>query len=185
MHRLREALTSTTSSVSSVLRAPAEVEGQRGGTSSAAFSNLRRRATQSIMERLGRADTSDDTEFEARRGRVLEYEAMLREARAAAGTWLDASRAKSHTGGALLAKFLTEAYSGAVTAAVAHVAPAAAQLSALDGAGRGEFGNAFIRDVLLPLDALIAEAKDLQGEWQCEVSLLCAPPPVARRALTP
>lgn len=219
MDRLRNAVASANASASSVFRAPAVIEesSQRSSTAQA-WSNARRRLTQGIMERMGKAEASDDYEYEARKGRMLQYDKLLKEARDGAGKWLDSSRLVAAVGGSGLAQALRQVYGARATVTGANASPppdagvrdsasaiaqvevlaaqvnlvlvhidpggprpavvrasaagirpscpqteASTQIEALDAEGRAAFDNAFIRDVLLPLDTLLAETKALQG----------------------
>lgn len=124
MDKLRTAVASANANASSVFRAPAGIEesSQRSATQQA-WSNARRRLIQASMERMGKAEASDDHEYEARKGRMLQYDKLLKEVRDGAGKWLDSCRLVAAVGGSTLARALRQVYGARATVTGANASP--------------------------------------------------------------
>lgn len=124
MNKLRDALASASSSAASVMRAPQGIDDPGRSSTATSWSNARRRTTQSLRESLGgKADVSDDGEYTARKGRVLQYEKLLKETRAGAGAWLEAARVMAAEGGSGLGQSLRRGYGTRPAAAPGMTSP--------------------------------------------------------------
>jgi hypothetical protein len=164
MDALKGLVSTAKNTTTSFFTSPPDVETKGRSSTHVMFSNVRRRTTESILQRFGKADgPMDDGDYTSRRARILELQGIVVRARKGAGNALDAIRALSAST-AVVGECVASSYAARSSSPPSVLAPTLFRdsLRGVEAARNAHVDTALISGVLVPLDAVIAELTALE-----------------------